>query len=84
MSRRSSTGSSHPGSRGEGGTVLHLDTFSGIAGNMFLAALLDLGLSRRQLDEDLAALFPLAADFAFADFRPALVFLAATGTRTST
>ncbi len=35
---------------------LHLDVFSGIAGNMFLGALLDLGLSRRVLEEDLAAL----------------------------
>jgi uncharacterized protein (TIGR00299 family) protein len=33
---------------------LHLDVFSGIAGNMFLAALLDLGLSRRDLEADLA------------------------------
>lgn len=63
MSRPSSTGSSRSGARasrsgaqGDAGTVLHLDTFSGIAGNMFLGALLDLGLSRRQLDEDLAAL----------------------------
>jgi uncharacterized protein (TIGR00299 family) protein len=36
--------------------VLHLDVFSGIAGNMFLAAMLDLGLSRKQLEEDLAGL----------------------------
>jgi uncharacterized protein (TIGR00299 family) protein len=36
--------------------VLHLDLFSGIAGNMFLAALLDAGLSRRALVEDLAGL----------------------------
>ncbi|MEN8180896.1 MAG: nickel pincer cofactor biosynthesis protein LarC [Myxococcota bacterium] len=36
--------------------MLHLDTFSGIAGNMFLGALLDLGLSRRQLQQDLAGL----------------------------
>ncbi len=36
--------------------VLHLDCFSGIAGNMFLGALLDLGLSRKQLDADLAGL----------------------------
>jgi uncharacterized protein (TIGR00299 family) protein len=40
-----------PGSR-----VLHLDPFSGIAGNMFLGALLDLGLSRSELAEDLAGL----------------------------
>ncbi len=36
--------------------MLHLDTFSGIAGNMFLGALLDAGLSRRELAEDLAGL----------------------------
>jgi hypothetical protein len=46
MSRRSSTDC----------RVLHLDCFSGIAGNMFLAALLDLGLSRRELSADLAGL----------------------------
>jgi uncharacterized protein (TIGR00299 family) protein len=36
--------------------VLHLDPFSGIAGNMFLAALLDLGLSQPALERDLAGL----------------------------
>jgi hypothetical protein len=36
--------------------VLHLDCFSGIAGNMFLGALLDLGLSRRELEADLEGL----------------------------
>jgi uncharacterized protein (TIGR00299 family) protein len=36
--------------------ILHLDTFSGIAGNMFLGAMLDAGLSRRTLDSDLAGL----------------------------
>jgi pyridinium-3,5-bisthiocarboxylic acid mononucleotide nickel chelatase len=35
---------------------LHLDLFSGIAGNMFLGALLDAGLSRRALAADLAGL----------------------------
>ena len=50
MSRRSSTGS-EPGAR-----VLHLDAFSGIAGNMFLGALLDLGLSRKELEQDLRGL----------------------------
>ncbi len=35
---------------------MHLDLFSGIAGNMFLSALLDAGLSRRALTEDLAGL----------------------------
>jgi uncharacterized protein (TIGR00299 family) protein len=42
--------------KGAGGRLLHLDLFSGIAGNMFLAALLDAGLSRRKLVEDLAGL----------------------------
>lgn len=36
--------------------MLHLDLFSGIAGNMFLAAMLDLGLPRKQLEQDLAGL----------------------------
>jgi uncharacterized protein (TIGR00299 family) protein len=40
----------------EGGRVLHLDLFSGIAGNMLLGALLDAGLSRRELEADLAGL----------------------------
>ncbi len=39
-----------------GGRVLHLDLFSGISGNMFLGALLDAGLSRRALVEDLRGL----------------------------
>ena len=59
MSRRSSTGSRRTGSRER--AVLHLDTFSGIAGNMFLGAMLDLGLSRRALD---AALAGLGVDYA--------------------
>ena len=37
-------------------TVLHLDTFSGIAGNMFLGALLDAGLPQRELEAGLAGL----------------------------
>jgi uncharacterized protein (TIGR00299 family) protein len=52
MSRRSSIGSE----KLKGARVLHLDCFSGIAGNMFLGALLDLGLSRRDLEADLAGL----------------------------
>jgi hypothetical protein len=62
MSRRSSTGSrARPRSRAAaapdaGGLALHLDAFSGIAGNMFLGALLDLGLSRAELEADLAGL----------------------------
>jgi hypothetical protein len=39
-----------------GGKLLHLDAFSGIAGNMFVGALLDLGLSQRALEADLAGL----------------------------
>ena len=50
MPRRSSTDSD------AGQTILHLETFSGIAGNMFAAALLDLGLKRKDLVEDLAGL----------------------------
>ncbi len=58
MSRRSSTGSSKRGAvaKPRGARILHLDCFSGIAGNMFLGALLDAGLSRRELEEDLAGL----------------------------
>ena len=40
--------------------VLHLDAFSGAAGNMFMGALLDLGLSRKALLESLE---PLGLDF---------------------
>lgn len=40
--------------------TLHLDAFSGAAGNMFLGALLDLGLPRKRL---LAGLEPLGLDF---------------------
>jgi hypothetical protein len=36
--------------------ILHLDTFSGIAGNMFLGAMLDAGLPRATLESDLAGL----------------------------
>jgi uncharacterized protein (TIGR00299 family) protein len=38
------------------GRILHLDTFSGIAGNMFLGAMLDAGLPRKVLASDLAGL----------------------------
>jgi len=51
MSRRSSTASSAGGAR-----LLHLDAFSGIAGNMLLGALLDLGLPRAALESDLRGL----------------------------
>ena len=54
MSRRSSTGSERGGE--PGGRVLHFDAFSGIAGNMVLGALLDLGLPRRALEADLRGL----------------------------
>jgi uncharacterized protein (DUF111 family) len=40
--------------------LLHLDAFSGAAGNMFMGAMLDLGLSRARLLEGLA---PLKLDF---------------------
>jgi uncharacterized protein (TIGR00299 family) protein len=67
MSRRSSTGSERKRKRAPsrsrreaapapGGRVLHLDCFSGIAGNMTLGALLDLGLSQAELERDLAGL----------------------------
>jgi len=36
--------------------ILHLETFSGIAGNMFLGAMLDAGLPRATLESDLAGL----------------------------
>ena len=51
--RRKPTGAAGPGTAGR---ILHLDTFSGIAGNMFLGALLDAGLSRKELEADLAGL----------------------------
>ena len=57
MSRRSSTGSEKPSrAAAEAPRALHLDVFSGIAGNMFLGALLDLGLPLRALEQDLAGL----------------------------
>jgi uncharacterized protein (TIGR00299 family) protein len=57
MSRRSSTASRRSaGGAAHGARVLHLDAFSGVSGNMFLAAMLDLGLSRRTLESDLAGL----------------------------
>jgi uncharacterized protein (TIGR00299 family) protein len=51
MSRRSSTAPESPAAK-----CLHIDAFSGAAGNMFVAALLDAGLSRRALDAGLAGL----------------------------
>ncbi|MCG8592241.1 MAG: nickel pincer cofactor biosynthesis protein LarC [Proteobacteria bacterium] len=57
MSQRSSTGSSRRRRAAAGGArILHLDPFSGISGNMFLGALLDAGLSRKELEADLAGL----------------------------
>ena len=52
MSRRSSTGSSRRAARADGARILHLDAFSGVAGNMFVAALLDAGLARRELEAE--------------------------------
>ncbi len=63
MSQRSSIASRAGAQRAKaahaarpGARILHLDVFSGIAGNMFLGALLDLGLSRRELESDLRGL----------------------------
>jgi len=61
MSRRSSTGSDRPArapraGQPTGGRLLHLDAFSGIAGNMLLGALLELGLPQRALIADLNGL----------------------------
>jgi uncharacterized protein (TIGR00299 family) protein len=44
------------GKEGMAERILHLDTFSGIAGNMFLGAMLDAGLPRGTLESDLAGL----------------------------
>ena len=49
--RRTKVGKGMTGER-----ILHLDIFSGIAGNMFLGAMLDAGLPRRTLESDLAGL----------------------------
>ncbi|MEE3328460.1 MAG: nickel pincer cofactor biosynthesis protein LarC [Myxococcota bacterium] len=54
MPRRSSTDSDRLGERSQ--KILHLDLFSGIAGNMFASALLDLGLSQEELESDLSGL----------------------------
>ena len=60
MSRRSSTGSERPArtraQAANAGRVLHLDAFSGIAGNMLLGALLELGVPQRTLVGELAGL----------------------------
>lgn len=60
MSQRSSTGSERR-ARPAGGApgtsrLLHLDAFSGLAGNMLLGALLELGLPQRTLIADLEGL----------------------------
>lgn len=49
-----------PTRRHDGARILHLDAFSGASGNMFMGALLDLGLSKKAL---LAGLAPLGLDF---------------------
>jgi len=58
--RRSGGNSRAAGAPGHGAErprrVLHLDTFSGISGNMFLGALLDAGLPQRELEAALAGL----------------------------
>jgi hypothetical protein len=59
MSRRSSTGSERPArarAAEPAGRLLHLDAFSGIAGNMLLGALIELGLPQRSLIADLRGL----------------------------
>ena len=48
------------GKQSPGQRILHFDAFSGAAGNMILGAMLDLGLSRKELLEGLA---PLNLDF---------------------
>jgi uncharacterized protein (TIGR00299 family) protein len=53
MPRRSSTGSEKSSGNGR---LLHIEAFSGMAGNMFTGALLDLGLPRKQLVADLSGL----------------------------
>jgi hypothetical protein len=55
MSRRSSIAPDAKAGR-PGARLLHLDTFSGIAGNMFLGALLDAGLAQRELESALRGL----------------------------
>jgi uncharacterized protein (TIGR00299 family) protein len=67
MSQRSSTGSEKPPAAARAGRrtaagaalagrILHLDAFSGIAGNMLLGAMIDAGLPQRTLIADLGAL----------------------------
>lgn len=55
-SRRAPSGARADVGSATGGDLLHLDAFSGIAGNMFLGALLDAGLPRRELSAVLAGL----------------------------
>jgi len=44
--------------------TLYLDIFSGISGDMFMGAMLDLGVELRQVEQELAKIFPGRLSFA--------------------